>query len=156
MADSIRQKIVDAVVTRMALINGSGSYVTTVAHVRDSETNWDANELPAISVFDGDAVVQRQSPDGPSPYRVMLTMPILVRGFLAKNASDAKNARKLIKDIMTAIRQDDQWTVSSTNLVMQSRQVHDGIVRNPDSFEIEACEVEFEVQFMTTRFNAEA
>jgi hypothetical protein len=27
MADSIRQKIVDAVVARMQLINGSGSYV---------------------------------------------------------------------------------------------------------------------------------
>jgi hypothetical protein len=81
---------------------------------------------------------------------------MLVRGFVVNNDSDAKNARKLIKDILTAIRQDDRWTVSGTPLVMQSEEVKDGLTRNPDSFEVEACEVEFEVQFISQKFNAEA
>jgi hypothetical protein len=50
-----------------------------------------------------------------------------------------------------------QWTVSSGTLVMQSRPGYqEGISRNPDSFEIEACEVEFEAQYFTRKFNAEA
>jgi hypothetical protein len=82
-------------------------------------------------------------------------MPILIRGYLKKNESDAKKVRKLIKDILTAIRRRRQWTVSSNarDAVAADKR---GVSRNPDSFEIEACEVEFEAQYFTRKFNAEA
>jgi hypothetical protein len=67
MADSIRQKIVDAVIARMLTINGTGNYVTNVAHVEDSRIHWDENELPAISVFDGDSLAAGKS--SPNPER---------------------------------------------------------------------------------------
>jgi hypothetical protein len=161
MADSVRQKIVDAVITRMAAINGSGSYVTalgtmisdsgsTVPSVADSRTVWDESELPAISVFDGDNIAAGKTDS--IPLSIVHMMPILVRGFLPQNVLDAKNARKLIKDIYTAIRVDDQFG----KIIMQSNEIKDAITRNEHSFEVEACEVEFECQFITDSFNAEA
>lgn len=155
MADSKRQRIVAAVVTRMALINGAGSYETNLAgRVKDSETNWaqDQETLPAVSVFDGDAA-GTPSVNNRNLATVHL-MPIIIRGFLEQGTT-AANARKLIKDIMTAIRVDDKWSVAGVPLVMQTRQVRDGILRNQDSFEVEGCEVEIEVQFLTQKFNAE-
>lgn len=154
MADSKRQKIVEAVVTRMKLINGAGSYVTNVNNrVEDSRTLWDENELPAISVFDGEMTA---NPATSKDYRAGIhEMAVLVRGYTVQDDDGAAAARDLSKDIMTAIRQDDSWTVSSVPLVMQSREVRNSIVRNNDSFEVEGCEVEFMVQVFLQKFNAE-
>jgi hypothetical protein len=154
MADSKRQKIVDAVIARMKLINGSGDYTTDVNdHVEDSRTNWQQDELPAISVFDGDAMANPTSPaEGRS---VVHEMPVLIKGFVEQGTTAAA-CRTLIKDILTAIRVDDRWTVSNVTLVMQSRPVRESITRNPDSFEVEACEVEIGVLYITQKFNGEA
>jgi hypothetical protein len=163
MADSRRQRIVDAVIARMMLINGTGVYETalgttidengdTVPSVADSRTHWEQDELPAISVFDGDAIASGRS--SVDPKAIIHRMSILIRGYVVQTTT-AADCRTLIKDILTAIRQDDRWTVSNVKLVMQSEPVKDAITRNPESFEVEACEVEFEVQFMTEKFNAE-
>jgi hypothetical protein len=152
--DSKRQKIVDAVIARMKLINGSGDYTTDVNdRVEDSRTNWQQDELPAISVFDGDAMANPTSPaEGRS---VVHEMPILIKGFVEQGTTAAA-CRTLIKDILTAIRVDDRWTVSNAALVMQSRPVRESITRNADSFEVEACEVEIGVFYITQKFNGEA
>lgn len=144
-----------AIVDRMKLINGSGSYVNNIAsRVKDSEADWDEaqGELPAISVFDGDAEAFPVSPN--FSMATIHEMSVLIRGF-CKQGTTAANARSLIKDIKTAIRQDLEWTVSNVKLAMQTREKRDGIVRNEESFEVEACEVEFTVQFITDTFNAE-
>lgn len=153
MADPKRHKIVEAVVARMKLINGAGSYTTDVDdRVEDSRTNWQQDEMPAISVFDGDAIGTPTTAG--RNLGTVHAMPILIRG-MTEQGTTAANVRTLIKDIMTAIRQDDKWSVAGTPLVMQTRQVRDGILRNADSFEVEGCEVEIEVQFLTQKFNAE-
>jgi hypothetical protein len=158
MADSRRDRIVAAIVTRMALINGAGGYeLNIVGRVKDSETNWaqDQATLPAISVFDGDAMA---NPTSTGQYKGTIhSMPILIRGFLTQGTT-AANARKLIKDIKKAIRSgtgDKFGATADTPLVMQSREIRDAVIRNKDSFEVEGCEVEFEVQFKTDKFNAE-
>jgi hypothetical protein len=153
MADSVRQKIVDAVVARMQLIDGTGDYVTNVQNVEDSRLQWQEEDLPAISVFDGDALA---TPTSPNPMSVIRVMPILIRGFLQSDEATAANIRNLMKDIERAIRVDDRWTVNNVPLVMQTRQIRDAITRNPDSFEVEAGEVEIEVQFKTQKFNTES
>ena len=154
MADSKREKIVAAIVTRMKLINGAGDYTTDVNdRVEDSRTNWQQEEMPAISVFDGDAIGTPTSTG--QTLSTIHEMPVIIRGMTTQGTT-AANARTLIKDIMRAIRVDDKWTVSGVKLVMQTRQVRDGILRNPDSFEVEGCEVEIEVQFQTAKFNAES
>jgi hypothetical protein len=153
MADPKRHTIVEAVVARMKLINGAGSYTTDVDDkVEDSRTNWQQEELPAISVFDGDAVGTPTTTG--RNLGTVHTMPVLIRG-IVEQGTTAANARTLIKDIMTAIRQDDKFHVGGVQTVMQTRQVRDGILRNADSFEVEGCEVEIEVQFLTQKFNAE-
>lgn len=151
MADSKRQRIVAAIVTRMALINGAGSYETNVAgRVKDSETNWaeDQGQLPAISVFDGDAIATPSSTGKATS--TIHAMSVLIKYF-AKQGTTAANCRKGIKDVMTAIRVDDKFG----GLIMQSREVRNSIVRTPESFEVEGAEVEIEVQFIGEKFNAE-
>jgi len=151
MADSKRQRLVSAVVTRMALINGAGSYVTDIgSRVKDSATNWaeDQDTLPAISVFDGDAIAYPTSAG--APRGTIHEMSMLIRYF-ARQGTTAANCRNGIKDIKTAIRQDDKWS----GIAMQTREVREGIVRNQDSFEVEGAEVEIVIQFKTDTFNAE-
>lgn len=150
----------DAIVVRLKLINGAGSYETNVSsRVKDSETNWDEADYPAISVFDGDALANPTSPSA-GYHGVIWSMPILIRGYAKQAAAGPSNVRKLIKDINTAIRVDDRFMttpgVESTALVMQTRQIKEAVVRNPDNFEIEGCEVEIDVQYITSKFNAEA
>lgn len=152
MADTKRQRIIDAVVTRLKLIDGTGSYETDIAdRVKDSETNWDESDYPAISVFDGDAIANPTSPT--AGYQgVIWSMPILIRAYATQAAAGPANVRKLIKDINTAIRVDDTFG----SIVMQTRQVKEAVVRNPDNFQIEGAEVEIEVQYINRKFNAES
>lgn len=140
----------DAIVTRLKLIDGAGSYETDVQdRVKDSETNWHEDDYPAISVFDGDALANPTS--GTNYHGVIWSMPVLVRAYATQAAAGPSNVRKLIKDINTAIRVDDTFG----GIVMQSRQTKEAVVRNPDSFQIEGAEVEFEVQYKLSKFNAE-
>jgi hypothetical protein len=151
MPDSKRQRIVSAIVTRMALIDGTGDYETDVGgRVKDSEMNWaeDQGHLPAISVFDGDSTGTPTSTGKATG--TIHSMPVLIKYF-AKQGTSAANCRKGIKDIMTAIRVDDKFG----GLVMQSREVRDSIVRTQETFEVEGAEVEIEVQFIGEKFNAE-
>jgi len=154
MADSKRQRLVDALVTRLKLINGSGGYdINLASRVEDSRTSWQQEELPAVSVFDNEDVSHPTS--SANALNIVHEMSVVIRG-LCEQGTTAATARKLIKDIQRAIRQDDKWTVSGTPLAMQTRQIRDHIVRNDDSYEIEGCEVEIAVQFITQKFNAEA
>lgn len=139
----------------MLLIDGTGDYVNDVGtRVKDSETNWheEQDDLPAISVFDGEATV-------PDPEAVdKLSHAILVQRFLfrgyVKQGTDASAARSLIADIYTAIRTDTQWNEANTPLVMQTRMVRHAVNRTPDNFEIEGCEVEVEMQYFVQKFTA--
>ena len=150
---SIRQNIVTAAVTRMKLINGTGGYTSNVNnHVEDSRTNWDESELPAISIFDGDAGV----PDAiafDKETKVLQTMPLVIKGYV-KQGTDAATVRALVTDIWTAIRTDPDWTgVSGVGL---TRHVRDSIQRVEGSYEIDGCEVEIEILFATPKFSASA
>jgi hypothetical protein len=154
MSTSVRQKIVDAVIARLKLINGTGSYSTNLgSRVEDSRTNWDEGELPAIAIFDGDAGVENPEIFDKTTI-VIQTMRLLIKGFV-KQGTTAAAARTLISDIWTAVRQDPDWIVGGNPTVMQTRHVRDAISRNPDSYEVEACEVEIELQFGTAKFSSD-
>jgi hypothetical protein len=154
---SVRQKVVSAVIARMLLINGTGSYSRNVGtNVEDSRTNWSEEDLAthdAISIFDGDAGVENPQVFDKTTV-VIQTMRLLIKGFV-KQGTTAAAARTLISDIWTAVRQDPDWKVGGTATVMQTRHVRDAISRNPDSYEVEACEVEIELQFGTQKFSSD-
>ena len=82
-------------------------------------------------------------------------MPVHVRIFLPKNRLNADNVRKAIKDVNRAIRQDDRWKVANVGLAMISRPQSEGPVVPADTFQITGGFVQFEVQYLTQKFNSE-
>lgn len=157
MADSFEQKIITAIVARMAAIDGTGSYLTTVAHAEDSRTNWDQSELPAISVFAGTVTTEEADNEG---LRVVHTMPVTIRGAFETSddaATNASTARKMMSDICRAIRNDDNWLVTSTPQATFTQEVSHGIeYAGENDFEITGVQVEIQVLFRSGKFNLEA
>ncbi len=155
MADSKRQKLVDAIVARMQTILITNGFATDIgANVRDSETNWQQEELPAISVFDLPATAEIL-PNPANTRHTIWTQPINIRVALIAG-TDAKNARKAIKDVWQAVRSDQQWTLSGEKVAMFTMPTQEGFTYQQDSFEIVGVEVEFSVTYITAKFNAEA
>jgi hypothetical protein len=127
------------------------------AQVADSETNWDEKDLPAVSVFQGTTETQEVANDR-EELRIHL-MPVLIKVFL-KTGTDAANARTAISDVFRAIRQDDRWKVTVdgrlVGLASETRQKRHGIEYAKDSFEIVGAQVEIEIMYATSKFNAES
>jgi len=156
MADSKRQKIVSAIVARMQTILVTNGFATDIGtRVRDSETNWDQEtELPAISVFDFPATAE--VPSNPANTRhTVWTQPIQIKIYL-EVGTDAANARLAIKDVWQAVRSDQQWTLSGEKVAMFTTPTGEGFTYPPDSYEIVGVLVEFNVTYITGKFNAEA
>lgn len=165
MPEPITDRIVAQAVTQMKAINGTGDYHTALGttidsggnsgpSVEDNRTDWDENELPAVSVFEADATVPNPEAFDKSTI-VMQTMRLLFQGSV-KQGTTAQAARRLNADILRAIRVNERFAVAGTDLVGLTRQVRHGIVRKEGSFEVEGCQVEIEVLFATQKLNAEA
>lgn len=158
MADSKRQKIVDAVKTRMAAILVAGGYDTNLGqNVLEWETHLQEEDIPAagaLSVCDLVATAA-ETTERSNPRNTVWLMPIHIRIFLPKNRLNAANVRTAIKDVNRAIRQDDRWKVAGVGLVMISRPQSEGPVIPEDTFQITAGAVQFEVQYLTAKFNSE-
>lgn len=158
MADSKRQKIVDAIKTRMAAILTAGGYETNLGqNVFEWETHMQEEDIPAagaLSVCDLPAAAAPT--DGRSnPRETIWLMPVHIRIFLPKNRLNAANVRKGVKDVNRAIRQDDRWKVANVGLAMISRPQSEGPVIPEDTFQIAGGFVQFEVQYLTAKFNSE-
>lgn len=167
MADPKDQKIIAAIVTRLALINGTGGYNTTIAagKIADSRPNWDeSDDLPAISVFQG---VTKSAEWPKSRRRTQHTMPVLIKGFM-KRGTDASTARKLIADIKKAIRATgsidndylaERWPAvlgTPPGLAITTSETSHSIEYAEGTFEVTGVQVEIEVDYITDKFNAES
>lgn len=157
MPDPKRQKLVDAIIARMQTIstaspNPEGYQTNIGSNVHDWRVNFQDDELPAVSVCDMTA--EAQSSDSPNPLRTIYLMPVQVRIY-AKKGEDPANIRLMISDVMRAIRQDDRWMVADVGLAMITRPLRDGFIIPEESFEVIGAVVEFEIQFITGKFNAE-
>lgn len=161
MADSREQKIIDAVVDRMAGIDGTGDYLSTLAtdvngdpNAADSRPNWDQEQgdLPAISVFQGTVESERWDGEGAIFGR---TMPVMIKGFLERGTT-ASTARKLIADIMRAIRSDDKWTVSGEDMALGTDEKRHTIEYDEQTFEVTGVQVEIEITYLGQKFDMES
>lgn len=165
MAKPKPQKIIEAIVTRMALIDGTGEYLSTIdpTHIADSRPNWDEAEFPAISVFEG----RTESTEAPRSHRHTIhTMPVLIKGFL-KRGTTAENARNLIADIKRAILNDgvlknqylaERWpdaTDGNKGLAIDTLETASSIEYAEGTFEVTGCQVEIEVSYITGKFASE-
>lgn len=164
MADSIEQKIVARALVVMAAINGTGSYLTTLgttlddngastSSVADSRPNWDQNELPAISVFQGEVTVEDRDDE---TQKVLRNMPLMFRGYIAAGTTPA-NCRKFIADIMRAIRAaGDTWEVGGVDLAQRTEEAPHSIIYEEGTFEIAAVQAEINIFYIASHLDMEA
>lgn len=165
MADPLDQRIIAAIVTRMQTITTANGYQTNIdaTKVADSRTNWDEEDdlnPAAISVYQG---ITRSAEAPTGRRKTIHIMPVMVKGFL-KRGTTAANARTLSADIKKAIRgtgtQGDnflaeRWPVNGIGLAMETREVGGGPEYAEGTFEITGVQVELEIVFLTSKFNAE-
>lgn len=163
MADSIEQKIVARALVVLAAINGTGSYQTTLGStivngaaaqsLADSRENWDQAELPAISIFQGPVDPEDRDDEN---QKVLRKMPLVVHGFLERG-TDASTARKLISDIMRALRAaGDTWTVSGVNLAHHTDEGSHLIEYAEGSYEITGVEQQVDIYYIASKLDMEA
>lgn len=166
MADSVEQRIAALAITRLKQINGVSPYLTTLAtnavgitggNVGDMKIDWDAGdesrttELPAISLFQGVTDAAEQVDEGDF---VLREVNFSARGFL-KRGTDGQTARKLISDIMRAIRSDDGWVDSGTKLAAYTLEGDHQIAYAQDTWEVTGVEVAFKVGYLAKKFDME-
>lgn len=163
MADSKIQKIADQIIARMGLIDPDDAGYTangfqTAIGVRceDGRQNWDENELPATSIFEGNTQ-SVEANDNRSKTIHLTSFRIDVTLKARKKASDTmKDVRKAVSDIKRAIRLDDRWKVANVGLAMITREKASGpVYAGEQSFEVVGAFVEIEVQWITNKFDAE-
>lgn len=153
MADSKRQKLVDAIVARMQTISVANGYKTELgANVYDWRVDFDQDELPALSVCD---LIADNDWDNPNSRRQIRIMPVQLRIF-TRSDTLASAVREYMDDVERAIRQDDRWTVSNVALAMHTRPMRDGFLIPEGQFEIVGAIVEVEITFITEKFNTES
>jgi hypothetical protein len=146
MADTKRQKIFDAVVTRMKTIRTANGYQTEVGTtVAEWESRFDEGELPALSVCDLPDEVSKESK---SSVGVTHRLRMQVRIFTSKGTK-AKDLRKMIGDVVRAVGQDPSWGY----LAMDTEPGSEGFVVPAEAMEIAGGAVEFTVVFTTATFD---
>ncbi len=162
MADSKRQRIVDAIKTRMATILIANGYATNLGqNVREWESWIQQEDIPVAGVLSVcDMPSTAAAPEQQRSERVITgvtiwMMPVQFRVFLLRNASTHANIRTAIKDINRAIRQDRRWTVSGIGLAAATRPQREGPLIDEDTFEVAGAVVEVEVKFLTKEFDSE-
>lgn len=163
MADSTEQKIVARALVVLAAINGTGSYQTTLGStvvngssaqsLADSRPNWEQDELPAISVFQGQVDVEDRDDENQKVYR---KLPLIIRGFLERG-TDASTARKFISDIMRALRAaGDKWTVAGVDLANRTDEGPHVIEYAEGTYEIIGVEQQVDIYYIASKLDMEA
>jgi hypothetical protein len=158
MAESKRQRIVDAVAERMRTILIANGYETDLGlNVEEWTQHLQQEDIPDSGIISiCDMVAEAAPNDGRSnPRETIWIMPIQIRMWYPKDRLDMANVRTGLQDVNRAIRQDDRWKVDGVGLVMISRPLREGPIVPEDSFEIAGGFLDFEVQFITQKFNSE-
>lgn len=158
---NIEQQIIDLVIERLAAIDGTGDYLTTLAldgnddpNVADSRPNWDQEqgELPAISVFQGKI---ETVPVDDEANVVFHQMPVMIEGFLEAGTTPAA-ARNFIADIKRAIRNSPTW-INSDDLptAAWTEETSSTLIYQEGTLEIESVQVEIAIGFFAHKFDSE-
>lgn len=152
MADSLRQRIVDAVISRMQTISVVNGYQTDLgATVEDWPRRFDEAELEAlaahaaIGVYDLTADSKKEHVESGD---TMHRLPFQIRIFAARSVTP-RNLRRMIADVILAIGVDQTWGA----LAITTWPGRNGFVVPSESFEISGTAIEFEIQFLTETFN---
>jgi hypothetical protein len=153
MADSIRQKIIDAVAARFASITTGNGYETNIGSKvyvwRNLEASpLDANDLPAINIRDPKCETQQQTS---GVHTHMLHIEAVVMA--SKSTTESKTVRKMIADVTKAVGVDRQWTVSSVKLAFDTDPVKDETTIEQHGDITGAAKISFIIKFRTRSFD---
>ena len=150
MADSKRQKIVDAVVAALEEISVANGFETELgANVNDWEINFQDDELPAVSVCDLTEDVQADMND---EHVDIYRLPVAIRVSIAADTRAAE-CRKMIADVLKAVGANENWTVSGEKLALRTDLKEAGFVLDQEAFRIAAVQVQIEIYYHTERWN---
>lgn len=158
MAESKRQRIMDAVAERMRTILIANGYETDLGlNVEEWTQHLQQEDIADSGILSVcDMVAEAAATDGRSnPRETIWLMPIQIRIWYPKDQLTAANVRTGLQDVNRAIRQDDRWKVDGVGLVMISRPLREGPIVPEDSFEVAGAFLDFEAQFITQKFNSE-
>ncbi len=145
MADAKRQQIIDAIVTRLSGIDGTGDYDTTIgSNVTDWGVNYQETDLPAVSVCD---LIEEVQTDTNDEFMDVYRLPVSIR-IVVSEATRAPALRSMFKDILTAIGVDEKW--GGLAHFTQVRNV--GMTLDQDAFRIAGGQVEIDVYYETQRW----
>ena len=152
MADTKRQKLVDAVIARMQMIRVSNGYATDAGQrVEDWPRRFDEAELRELSSKAALAVCDigddSEKADRESALEVH-ELSFQVRIFVTTD-TPARELRKIIGDVQSALGVDQYW--STLGLGTNPRRA--GMIVPKDSMEIAGAAVEFDIGYLTETFN---
>lgn len=144
MADSIRQKIVDAVNSRLETILTSNGYETDVGN---SVHEWRSRgfaekELPAIAYYDGGEVQEY------SHSYQKRTLTIKIHIFASGNDSP-KKIRKMMADVEKVIGTDVTWG----DLADQTKPIHCDMEVELEDKRVAGALLIYEIFYQTKRFD---
>lgn len=152
MADSIRQKIVDAVKSRFQGILTSGGYQTDIgSHVFVWKgSDFAPKELPACDIRD-----VRDDIDNTvvSTRREHHKLTIEVAVAVADGTDSMKTARKAIADVYRAIGVDRYWTVSGARLAFDTELKSDESGIEQRETTLAGSKITFVVNYRTAVFD---
>lgn len=150
MADSIRQKIVSQIVSKLSNITTANGYQTNIgANVADWQINWQENELPAVSVCD---LVEEFEPLD-DEVRMQCTLPVQVRVFIGSNTR-ASEGRKIIADVLDVVRANQKWNDGTSDLAQWTELKRDGFILDQDAFSMAGIGIDIDIIYYADRFNA--
>lgn len=138
---SKRQEIVDAIIERLKTV------AAVEERVEDWRTDWDDDELPAMSVCDLIAAGSSARNQG-LQHR---TLPVQIRIF----AKTPAELRQLISDALAALKTDLYFKDADDRArVTETRLTKEGMVVPADAFELGGAAVEIEIDYFTANFSA--
>lgn len=151
---SKRQRIFDLVIERMEAISTANGYETDLGtSVEDWQTNWDDEQLPALSVCDLVAEIGFVNSETEAPTQ-FVKLPIQFRIF-AKSDTLPADLRKMCADVIRAVGADPKWEdEDGKKLALWTRVTASGIRLQEDQFEIGGAAVEIEIGYLVTSFES--
>jgi hypothetical protein len=152
MADTKRQKIVDAVIARMQTIRTANEYETDIgARVEDWARRFDEAELkeqPSKAILGVYDLPDQVDKEGKNSVGVTRRLRMQVRIFIS-SATPARELRKMIGDVVEAVGTDITWGY----LAMDTEPESEGFIVPNDSMEVAGAAVEFTVVYTTATFD---
>lgn len=149
-ATATKQRIIDAIKTRMALINGTGGYYTTIGtKITEWKTNpFGPNRVDGLDIREG---IEEEEVWAEDESLTFHRLPIEFRGIF-KSPPSIETARNGILDIQKAISVDEFWTVGADRLAQKTLPVSNQIEVDQDESKIVGIRVDVIVEYLTEKF----